>query len=708
MIPVLFSKEEKQFRSYGLGPLFETLHAEVKRERNGQYFLYMTYPQNGQQASVFKEGMRIKADAGRRTPWQTFEITRINRRSDAIIEIWADHISMRLAKTMIKPKVEIHDANAETALRRWVSQLVGDDEWEVWSDIDTVGSTAWSVDSVENARQALGGTRGSILDVWGGEFEFDNKRVNLWQNLGRKIPVVLEYGRNITKIEKENKEETVYTSIYPFARAEEDNIITIPKYVVDGKYIDMYDHKKIKLVDFSGEFDTEENKPTAEKLQKLAEKYVEQNDIGAPHEHIKIEYVDLSKTLDYQNVRYIEEVELCDRIPIYYPKFDIYSKEAKVVVITYNVIKDENQSIELGVVGQGFGSTIASSLSGRMHELEQLQAQQSGQVQSLVNSAGNRIWYGEPPDDIEHKIGDVKFIQNGKYQQMYIWDGSQWKLIIDTEHLDRVEKLVEELEKYWEEAQAEFDKIQAENEKKLDEFDSQIEEFRKRVDEFGGVSRQDILDALEQADISAQVKEAIKEAGFTKSIDDIEQRLSETAESARVTAEIVGGDGSTRYNKNRADTTNATIELEKQFVEIGSTGDDGWPVDDEGNLRELTISFEAECIPRGSSTVTIRLSTPLWYGAAIEMRPDNEFYPVADKQATGQESQLFAVYNDQYSMTVDSPWFAEKATQRVTVDSDKTFTVNPRLKTIADGNLEAKFYGEWNDNPELIFDGGVD
>lgn len=708
MIPVLFSKEEKQFRSYGIGPLFETLHAEVKRERNGQYFLYMTYPQNGQQASVFKEGMRIKADAGRRTPWQTFEITRINRRSDSIIEIWADHISMRLAKTMIKPKVEIHDVDAETALRRWVSQLVGDDEWEVWSNIDTVGSTAWSVDSVENARQALGGTRGSILDVWGGEFEFDNKRVNLWQNLGRKTPVVLEYGRNITKIEKENKEETVYTSIYPFARAEEDNIITIPNYIVDGKYIDMYDHKKIKLVDFSSEFDTEENKPTAEKLQKLAEKYVEQNDIGAPHEHIKIEYVDLSKTLDYQNVRYIEEVELCDRIPIYYPKFDIYSKEAKVVVITYNVIKDENKSIELGVVGQGFGSTIASSLSGRMHELEQLQAQQSGQVQSLVNSAGNRIWYGEPPDDIEHKIGDVKFIQNGKYQQMYIWDGSQWKLIIDTEHLDRVEKLVEELEKYWEEAQAEFDKIQAENDKKLDEFESQIEAFQKRVDEFGGVSRQDILDALEEADISAQVKEAIKNAGFTKSIDDIEQRLNETAESARVTAEIVGGDGSTRYNKNRADTTQATIELETGFIEVGSTGDDGWPVDDEGNLKELTISFEAECIPRGSSTVTVRLSTPLWYGAAIEMHPDNEFYPTADKQATARETELFAVYNDQYSMTVDSPWFAEKATKRVTVDSDKTVTVSPQLKTIADGNLEAEFYGEWDNNPELIFDGGVD
>lgn len=766
MIPVLFSKEEKQFRSYGIGPLFETLHAEVKRERNGQYFLYMTYPQNGQQASVFKEGMRIKADAGRRTPWQTFEITRINRRSDAIIEIWADHISMRLAKTMIKPKVEIHDVDAETALRRWVSQLVGDDEWEVWSNIDTVGSTAWSVDSVENARQALGGTRGSILDVWGGEFEFDNKRVNLWQNLGRKTPVVLEYGRNITKIEKENKEETVYTSIYPFARAEEDNIITIPKYVVDGKYIDMYDHKKIKLVDFSGEFDTEENKPTAEKLQKLAEKYVEQNDVGAPHEHIKIEYVDLSKTLDYQNVRYIEEVELCDRIPIYYPKFDIYSKEAKVVVITYNVIKDENKSIELGVIGQGFGSTVASSLSGRMHELEQLQAQQSGQVQSLVNSAGNRIWYGEPPDDIEHKIGDVKFIQNGKYQQMYIWDGSQWKLIVDTEHLNKVEKLIGDIEEYWRKADEAFEKQQAENERRLEEFHQSLEQFRqsldendreadRKVNEFRKQLERDqqererireenqskmdeferhlsdfeaqlksfdagmlegldqrIAEALDNADISQKINERVRniinDAGFGNALQDIEDKLEQTSQTARVNAEIIGGDGKTRYNKNRTDTTNATIQLETGYVDIGSNGPDGWPTDESGRLKELTISFEAECIPRGSSTVTVRLSTPLWYGAAIEMRPDNEFYPVADKKATARETELFAVYNDEYTLDVDSPWFAEKATQRVTVDSDKTVTVNPRLKTIADGNLEAEFYGEWNVEPELIFDGGVD
>lgn len=397
--------------------------------------------------------------------------------------------------------------------------------------------------------------------------------------------------------------------------------------------------------------------------------------------------------------------------------------ERRVRIVSYESYYDvQGQLIEHKVSCNSIGTVerhaSGAGLKHQLHHATQLaqkaldKAGEVSQQQYLMSASGkNTIYhYDDDPRNHGHRLylNDLWFKPVGEEFVMYVWNGAEWEEIIRTADTERVKRLVEELEQYWKEAQAEFDKIQAENDKKLDEFESQIEAFQKRVDEFGGVSRQDILDALEEADISAQVKEAIKDAGFTKSIDDIEQRLNETAESARVTAEIVGGDGSTRYNKNRADTTQATIELEKQFVEIGSTGDDGWPVDDEGNLKELTISFEAECIPRGSSTVTVRLSTPIWYGAAIEMRPDNEFYPVADKQATGQESQLFAVYNDEYTLDVDSPWFAEPSTQRVTVDSDKTVTVNPRLKTIADGNLEAEFYGEWNVEPELIFDGGVD
>ena len=448
--------------------------------------------------------------------------------------------------------------------------------------------------------------------------------------------------------------------------------------------------------------------------------FVDFQDEEDKHELIKLTYAELERLsrpqVLFKTSSVYLEGQIGDVIRVVRPDRQI-DYETRIFEITWDRLMARAVDIKLGDQMNESANKRESRITSQAVDTirEEVGEAIKKEVEAVVsaNGANTNYYMAEDPRDKGYvpKINDLWFRPDPDSEGDYIlyrWNGEFWEEIIRTADTERVKRLVEELEKYWEEAQAEFDKIQAENDKKLNEFDSQIEEFRKRVDEFGGVSRQDILDALEEADISAQVKEAIKDAGFTKSIDDIEQRLNETAESARVTAEIVGGDGSTRYNKNRADTTNATIELEKQFVEIGSTGDDGWPVDDEGNLKELTISFEAECIPRGSSTVTVRLSTPIWYGAAIEMRPDNEFYPTADKIATGQESQLFAVYNDQYSMTVDSPWFAEKATQRVTVDSDKVVTVNPQLKTVADGNLEAEFYGEWHTEPELIFDGGVD
>nr|DAP24819.1 MAG TPA: tail protein [Bacteriophage sp.] len=273
---------------------------------------------------------------------------------------------------------------------------------------------------------------------------------------------------------------------------------------------------------------------------------------------------------------------------------------------------------------------------------------------------------------------------------------------------------LDDFQKKLSEQSDERERIREQNDQKMDEFEKHLSDFEQQLKSFDaealeGLDKR-ISEALDNADISQKINERVRkiinDAGFGNALQDIEDKLEQTSQTARVNAEIIGGDGKTRYNKNRTDTTNATIQLETGYVEIGSNGPDGWPVDESGRLKELTISFEAECIPRGSSTVTVRLSTPLWYGAAIEMRPDSQYYPQADKKATAQATELFAVYNGQYTLAVDSPWFTERATQRVTVDSDKTVTVSPRLKTIADGNLEAEFYGEWNENAEVILDGG--
>ncbi|HER2312410.1 TPA: peptidase, partial [Streptococcus pyogenes] len=195
MIPVLYEAKETKFRTFGLGEIADAYEVRVTRERNGNYSLYIKYPLDGVFASVFKEEMKIKSDAGRRTKWQTFEINRVLRNSKDHIEIFARHISMRTQDIALKPFVNGSSIGAESALEVWKENLVGDDKFDVKSDILTLGSFNWEVDKIGNARGALGGVAGSILDVYGGEYEFDNRTIILHKQMGRKAPTVLEYGR---------------------------------------------------------------------------------------------------------------------------------------------------------------------------------------------------------------------------------------------------------------------------------------------------------------------------------------------------------------------------------------------------------------------------------------------------------------------------------------------------------------------------------
>nr|DAF23061.1 MAG TPA: tail protein [Caudoviricetes sp.] len=454
MNPVLYRADERSFRTFGLGEISDAYKVTVTRERNGNYDLYIKYPVNGHFASVFKEEMKIKSDAGRRTKWQTFEINRIVKNSSEHIEIYARHISMRTSDIALKPIVKASNITAEAALRLWKDNLVGDDVFDVSSDIQTTGNISWEVDKVGNARKALGGVSGSILDVFGGEYEFDNNIIILHKQMGRKAPTVLEYGRNLLSVEEERLLNGNYTSIYPFARYTPSNngsseeskevLVTLPEHIIDSSYLRLYAQRRISLVDFSGKFD-DKHPPTAEKLRSLAQSYIKSNNIGAPKISTEVSYVDLSQTLDYQDFGVMEEVELCDIIPLYYPQFDITTTTEKVVKVVYDVYTDSNEEITLGTIGQSLSSSMTAGIADRLSVIEERQASiESTLPQYLISGTGNKIWYETPAKNVEHKIGDTWFEKNGQYQRMYIWNGSMWEKRLDTEDVARVQREVEQ------------------------------------------------------------------------------------------------------------------------------------------------------------------------------------------------------------------------------------------------------------------------
>lgn len=449
MNPVLYKADERSFRTFGLGEISDAYKVTVTRERNGNYDLYIKYPVNGHFASIFKEEMKIKSDAGKRTKWQTFEINRIVKNSSEHIEIYARHISMRTSDLALEPMVRATKVNAETALRLWKESLVGDDVFDVSSDIQTLGNISWDIDKIGNARKALGGASGSILDVFGGEYEFDNNLIILHKQMGRKAPTVLEYGRNLLSVEEERLLDGNYTSIYPFARytpsgeGAHEVLVTLPEHILDSPYLRLYAQRRISLVDFSGKFD-DKHPPTAEKLRSLGQSYIKSNNIGAPKISTEVSYVDLSQTLDYQDFGVMEEVELCDIIPLYYPQFDITTTTEKVVKVVYDVYTDSNEEITLGTIGQSLSSSMTAGIADRLSVIEERQASiESALPQYLISGTGNKIWYETPSKNIEHKIGDTWFEKNGQYQRMYIWNGSMWEKVLDTEDVDRVKKEVD-------------------------------------------------------------------------------------------------------------------------------------------------------------------------------------------------------------------------------------------------------------------------
>ena len=293
--------------------------------------------------------------------------------------------------------------------------------------------------------------------------------------------------------------------------------VTIPENYVDSKYKALYAHRRIKVVDFSSEFNSDSKKkniPNADKLRKLASDYMERNAIGKPKINTKIEYVDLAKTLDYADRAWIEELELCDIVPVYYPQIGLTDETAKVTTITYDFVNERNASVEFGEIGTNVRATMQSSLAGKVDEIAKAQQSFENSLPDyLLNAQGNKVWYNRPNDTTEHKVGDIWFEKNGLYDRMYIWNGSMWEKRIDTEDVDKIKKEVD-----------------------------------KQISDAQNLTNQAIAEANKRAE------EALKKAGTlpdtSKLSDQIKQQILSSPDlQNKVTEGVKSVDGDTIYSK---------------------------------------------------------------------------------------------------------------------------------------------------------------
>lgn len=358
MIPILYPPGETSFSGNGLGRLSEAITCTVEEQRNGKYELEMEYPVTGAHFGDIRNSCIIWAEPSDAYREQPFRIYKISKPMGGKIKIQAEHISYQLSHIPVSAFTATTAPEALLGLKTNAAEAC---PFEFWTDKTTRG--AFEVLKPSSIRSMLGGTKGSILDIYGGEYEFDRYTVKLYAERGMDRGVTLRYGKNITDITQEENIQNTITGIYPFYRKTGDNgvdiVVELPEKVLHSENAGNFPYKRTVPLDLSNDFD--DTPPTEQELRDRANAYITSNKIGVPAVSIKVSFIPLWQTEEYKDVANLERVRLCDTVSVVFPQLHI-SAQAKVVRTKYNVLAGRYEEIELGDAKSNLGATIRSAI----------------------------------------------------------------------------------------------------------------------------------------------------------------------------------------------------------------------------------------------------------------------------------------------------------------------------------------------------------
>jgi phage minor structural protein len=294
--------------------------------------------------------VKVKVDDFR--DLQLFRVYSISKPMSGIVTVLAQHISYDLSGIPVKP---FSAKNATSAFSQLKNKSVVDNPFEFWTNLQTEGEFVAAKPS--SIRSCLGSGDGSILSIFGGEYEFDNYTVKLHNYRGTNRGVSIRYGKNLTNIKQDQNCSNIATGIYPYWFSEADGssvLVELPEKIINTPGI--HNFVKIITVDLSSVFDSQ---PSVEQLREAGNKYIEEHELGVPVVSMSISYAQLEQTEEYKHLKLLERVSLFDTVNVEFPALGV-SATAKAVKIIYDVIADRVKSVTLGSVRANIADTIAA------------------------------------------------------------------------------------------------------------------------------------------------------------------------------------------------------------------------------------------------------------------------------------------------------------------------------------------------------------
>ena len=436
MKPILFASNATTYTTNGIGRL-DAISCVVTEERNGVYELEMEIAETANHASDIEMSSIIVAIPSQGANAQPFRVYKISKPINGKFTVYAQHISYQLSYIPAMPfEVTASSSACNQTLQALKTNAAESCPFTFWTDVPTVASFAMGVPM--SIRQALGGVDGSVLDKFGGEFEWDNYTVKLHRYRGVQTPTVsLRYGKNIIDLTQEKYISNTVTGICPYwVDSEGNNLVTLTEKVVESQYAQNFPFNRTVSMDMSQDFDEQ---PTEQQLRNMATAYLNQSGVGIPTVSTKVSFVNLT---DEEGAA-LQTVKLCDMVGVYFEKLGI-STTAKVVKTEYDVLKERYISVQLGSLRSNLVSTIIDT-NGAITELQSKMqtkfATFNKAVQKDITDAVD-----DAVDELEDEITSATAWLTGSngYVMAVKNDNGTWKelLFLDTNNVEQAHNVL--------------------------------------------------------------------------------------------------------------------------------------------------------------------------------------------------------------------------------------------------------------------------
>lgn len=360
MIPCLYASDETKFADNGIGKLADCQSCLITEKRNGSYELKMEYPPDGIHAGYLEEGNIILAKPADQTENQPFRIYKITTKLTDCLEVLARHISYQLNYITVSP---FSVSGCGSALANLKANASTECPFAFWTDMESGAKLKLTVPV--SLRSALGGMDGSVLDTFGGEFEWDRYTVRLHRSRGRDNGVRIVYGKNLIDFKMERNIENVITGVHPYWQDSESGaVMELPEKVVlhPAKSVP---YQRIIPLNCADQF-TE--KPSAANLRNYATSYLKTTSLTEPNVDITIDFLQLWQTPGYEDIAEAERVRLCDTVWVYISKLGI-EVSSKVTETEYDTLLEKYKSVTLSnSVVSSRNSSLSASLGSIRNE----------------------------------------------------------------------------------------------------------------------------------------------------------------------------------------------------------------------------------------------------------------------------------------------------------------------------------------------------